>query len=185
METLVRRNPKFSLCGLNCCLCPRYNTDGKSKCPGCGGKGFSEQHPTCSVATCNRKHGNVEYCFQCSDYPCKKYELDSKCDSFISYKSVKQNFSDAKININKYMDVLERRYEILQVLISEYNDSKSKGLYCLVSNDMPIDELEELFTKAKNINKEMTIKEKAKKVKEEIESIETRLRVKFKLRKNA
>ena len=74
MAPFVRNNPRFSLCGLNCCLCPRFNTDGISKCPGCGGKDFSNQHPTCAVATCNKKHDNVEYCFQCSEYPCKKYQ---------------------------------------------------------------------------------------------------------------
>gem|GEM_PF-3991072 len=36
MEYKVRSYPLFSDCGLNCGLCPRYYTDGASRCPGCG-----------------------------------------------------------------------------------------------------------------------------------------------------
>jgi len=34
MEYKQREYPLFSACGLNCGLCPRYHTDGISKCPG-------------------------------------------------------------------------------------------------------------------------------------------------------
>ena len=33
-----REYPLFSACGLNCGLCPRFYTDGESRCPGCGAK---------------------------------------------------------------------------------------------------------------------------------------------------
>ena len=183
MAPFVRNNPRFSLCGLNCCLCPRFNTDGISKCPGCGGKDFSNQHPTCAVATCNKKHDNVEYCFQCSEYPCKKYQEESKCDSFISYKSVKQNFLEAKTDLKKYENDLENRYNILKTLLDNYNDGKSKGLYCLITNDMPLVELELLLSKIEERHTEMNIKEIAKQVKIEIALLETKLGMVFKLRK--
>jgi len=182
MEPFVRKDPRFSLCGLNCCLCPRFNTEGKSRCPGCGGVNFSEQHPSCAVATCNRKHDSVEYCFQCSKYPCAKYEKESTCDSFISYRSVKENFREAKTDLGRFQKSLSRRFEVLQTLLSRYNDGKSKGLYCLIANDMPLGDLERIFDLAKKLPKEMDAKEKAKTIKAEIGKIEKELGVEYKLR---
>ncbi len=183
MIPFIRKNPLFSLCGLNCSLCPRFNTDGSSKCPGCGGENFSTQHPTCAVETCNRKHDNVEYCFQCSEYPCKKYQEESKCDSFISYRSVKQNFIEAKNDIKKYETDLGKRQKYLKILLEKYNDGKSKGLYCLVANDMPLNELEILISKIDKILIDLDIKEKAKEVKKEILALEVKFGFEFKLRK--
>jgi hypothetical protein len=42
MEIYTRVNPDFSLCGLNCGLCPNFHihTNRKFKCPGCGGENF-------------------------------------------------------------------------------------------------------------------------------------------------
>ncbi len=182
MEPFIRKDPHFSLCGLNCCLCPRFNTEGKSKCPGCGGIKFSEQHPSCAVATCNRKHDGVEYCFQCGKYPCAKYEQESTCDSFISYRSVKENFREAKNDLVKFQKSLARRCGILQTLLSNFNDGKSKGIYCLIANDMPIEDLERILDLAEKLPKEMDSKEKVKLIKKEIEKIEIKLGVEYKLR---
>jgi hypothetical protein len=105
-----RKYPLFSLCGLNCGLCPRYQTDGKSRCPGCGGEDFHLKHPTCAVITCNKKHDYVEYCFQCSSYPCNRYNEPSKVDSFISYRNVISDFKKAyKIGVEKYQTKLNKK----------------------------------------------------------------------------
>ena len=180
---MIRKDPAFSLCGLNCCLCPRFHTEGSSRCPGCGGEGFSLLHPTCAVSTCNKKHDKVEYCFQCSAFPCPKYERESSCDSFISYKSVKLNFTEAASDLKRYRKELDRRHEILRALLEGYNEGKSKGLYCLAANDMPLPHLERLLTKALALPRDMDAKEKAKELKAEIAAIGAELGLEFKLRK--
>jgi hypothetical protein len=180
---MIRNDPLFSLCGLNCCLCPRFNAEGSSRCPGCGGEGFALKHPTCAVSTCNKKHDNVEYCFQCSAYPCKKYAVESSCDSFISYKSVKQNFAEAASDLGRYRKELDRRHEILRSLLEGYNDGRSKGLYCLAANDMPMEQLEGLYKKAEALPRGMDAKEMAKELKGEIAKIASELGVEFKLRR--
>lgn len=85
MESYSRRYTEFSLCGLNCALCPRYHTDGPSRCPGCGGNRFSELHPACPIIRYSRKHGNIEYCQECDSYPCERYRDEAGYDSFITY----------------------------------------------------------------------------------------------------
>jgi hypothetical protein len=183
MEGLVRKDSGFSLCGLNCCLCPRFNAEGKSRCPGCGGPGFAEKHPTCAVATCNRKHDNAEYCFQCSAYPCARYEKESQCDSFISYRSVKENFGAAKADLDGYRRSLERRSTILRALLASCNDGRSKGLYCLVANDMPLAELERLLELSEGLPPGMDVKEKARALGAEIGEIAARLGAEYRLRR--
>ncbi len=186
MESYSRKNALFSLCGLNCCLCPRFNTDGSSKCPGCGGKDFSAQHPTCAVITCNKKNDNVEYCFECSQYSCKKYKEESKTDSFISYKNVKNNFIEAKNDIKKYINDLEKKHEYLADLIENYNDGRTKGFYCLAIDLFPVSELADIMKKIKMADKEKSsdIKEKVKKIKELFNARAGELKIEITLRKN-
>ena len=68
MKDFRRDNLLFSLCGLNCGLCPMNLNQ---HCPGCGG---GEGNQSCSLAKCSLQHENVEYCFQCKHYPCEKYD---------------------------------------------------------------------------------------------------------------
>lgn len=68
MKGFNRQNLLFSLCGLNCGLCPMFLN---KNCPGCGG---GEGNQSCKIAKCSMEHDGVQYCFQCSEYPCEKYD---------------------------------------------------------------------------------------------------------------
>ena len=185
MEEYKRECASFSLCGLNCCLCPRFHTDGSSKCPGCGGIDFSMKHPSCAVITCNKKHDSVEFCFECSSYPCKKYEQPSKVDSFISYKNVLQDQSDAKISLENYLNDLKKKQEILLELIANYNDGKSKGFYCIAVNLLPLSVLENIMDNIKNNVRvrDINSKEKANEITNLIKAKANSLNIELILRK--
>lgn len=45
MKEQTRAEPRFSLCGLNCGLCPMYHISETEHCTGCGGAG----RPSCAV----------------------------------------------------------------------------------------------------------------------------------------
>jgi hypothetical protein len=156
MKQSPRTYPLFSLCGLNCGLCPRFHTEGVSKCPGCGGPDFHLKHPTCAVITCNNKHDNVEFCFQCSSYPCEKYSNPGKVDSFISYRNVISDFKKAKEDIEKYKKELNEKVRILEFLIKNYNDGKRKNFYCIAVNLLKLADLKKIM---KQIDKDVNIKE--------------------------
>jgi len=117
MTIYSRKEPYYSLCGLNCCLCPRFYTNGSSRCPGCGGKEFSSKHPTCAVITCSKKHDYIEFCFQCREFPCERYRKLGGMDSFITYKNVLLNIEKAKADLNIYMASLKTKYEYLKILL--------------------------------------------------------------------
>lgn len=186
MTEYIREYPLFSLCGLNCGLCPRYQTDGKSKCPGCGGKDFHLKHPSCAVITCNRKHDNVEYCFHCSEYPCKKYAEQGNQDSFITYKNVESDFNKAKKKgLTRYKSELDKKVVILEYLINNFNDGKKKNFYCIAVNLLSLGDLKKIMKKIKIDISRMNIEDKNKiiMVTELLESAAAEKNIELKLRK--
>ena len=68
MKGFTREETRFSLCGLNCTLCPMRLG---GYCPGCGG-GAGNQ--SCAIAKCSLEHGGVLFCWECPEYPCSRYE---------------------------------------------------------------------------------------------------------------
>jgi len=162
MEYKVRDYPQFSPCGLNCGLCPRYHTEGTSKCPGCAGEGFSDVHPPCGVLSCNQRKG-LEYCFECDSFPCKRYDNKGDSDSFISYKKQLRDIEKARqIGMDAYKAELNRKIVILEGLIGNYNDGRRKGFYCLAVNLLELKDVEEIMMHVKDeMNPQMPVKERA------------------------
>lgn len=162
MKYRQREYPMFSACGLNCGLCPRYHTDGASKCPGCSGVGFLTKHPTCGALSCSQRKG-YEYCFTCDEFPCSKYDGAGKSDSFITHL---HQFSDIKkakaLGMDAYRRELDEKIEILEHLLQSYNDGRRKSLFCLAVNLLAIEDLKQVVNQlALEVKADMTLKEKA------------------------
>jgi len=190
MKEYIREYPRFSLCGLNCGLCPRYHTEGPSRCPGCGGPDFHLKHPSCAVITCNKNHDHVEYCYQCSSYPCERYIGGSDTDSFISYRNVASDFEKAATEgIDPYKDELEQKIAILNFLLSNFNDGRKKSFYCNAINRLEIKDLREIMDSLskdddrKSVNNVDVLKEKAERAVSLIENKAAEQNVDLKLRK--
>jgi len=131
MNDKTREYPLFSACGLNCGLCPRYYTEGSSKCPGCFGNGFYEVHPKCGVLSCSQRK-ELEYCHLCDEFPCKKYDSADTKDSFITHRNQLRDLEKAKrIGIAAYKKELNEKVTILTDLVSNYNDGRRKNFYCI------------------------------------------------------
>lgn len=169
MSDYQRVYPMFSLCGLNCGLCPRYQTKGDSKCPGCGGKDFALKHPSCKVINCSKKHGQFEYCFQCPSYPCEKYNAEYTVDSFITYANVQKDMNKArKDGLENYQAELNAKIIILESLLEHYNDGRKKNYYCIAVNLLDLVTLQYIM---KQINE--TIATKDISLKDKIEQVTT------------
>ncbi len=137
MKDFTRENPYLSLCGLNCKLCS-MNLAGH-----CGGCGFGNQ--SCPIARCSLEHGNPQYCFECSDYPCEKYDDIDTFDSFITHRNQKADLKKAQQDINAYTAEQIQKRQILDRLLEEYNDGRKKTLFCLAVNLLPISDLVTVF----------------------------------------
>ena len=135
----------FSACGLNCGLCPRYHTDGDSRCPGCAGEGFSDVHPPCGVLSCAQRKG-VDYCFECDEYPCPKYDGVDGSDSFITHLNQFKDLDKAKtIGMPAYKAELDEKVRILETLLRDYNDGRRKSFFCLAVNLIELKDLRALM----------------------------------------
>ena len=129
MKDFKRQYPLFSLCGLNCGLCPMHMGN---YCPGCGGGAGNQP---CAIARCSQKREGLEYCFQCGDYPCEKYEGIDVFDSFIVHRNQMKDFEHVKtIGIDAYQSELEEKIEILNYLLDNFNDGRRKNFFCIAVN---------------------------------------------------
>jgi len=85
----------------------------------------------------------------CSEYPCQRYREPSPVDSFISYKEVLNNLALAKQDTDKYLGQLKIRYQYLCELLNHFDDGRSKGLYCLAMNNLPLPGIEAVMNEVK------------------------------------
>ena len=163
MSDYQRQYPLFSACGLNCGLCPRYHTDGTSRCPGCCGEGFFTKHPACGVVSCIQRHDGIEYCFQCDEYPCQKYEKSSHFDSFITHQHMFTDFEKAKhMGLMAYQAELNQKVEILQQLLDDYNDGRRKNFFCIAVNLLELQDVNDVMAElTTETNSDQTVKEKS------------------------
>ena len=156
MKNFKRENLLFSLCGLNCGLCPMNLNQ---YCPGCGG---GEGNQACSIAKCSLKHGNVEYCFQCESYPCERYENIDEFDSFITHQHQKQDMEKfRKLGIELYSVEQKRKKVLLNHLLNTYNDGRKKTLFCVAANLLELDDLENIVKELDMNTSTFTLKEKS------------------------
>lgn len=137
MKGFQRENPLFSLCGLNCGLCP-MSIGGH-----CGGCGFGNQ--SCPLAKCSLEHGAIEYCFQCSEYPCERYASLGRYDSFITHQRQKADLKRAQdIGIPQYRLEQQEKMQILSYLLSHFNDGRRKSFFCVAVNLLELPELRDV-----------------------------------------
>lgn len=136
MEQL-KAYPTVGVCGLDCGLCPRYYTAGPSRCPGCGGPGFSEKHPSCSFITCCVKKKGLEACGECADFPCAKFKSDEEyrqvplSSSYPPYRRVLSNlYSIRESGIKEHAKRLDKRIGLLRAMVEHYDDGRSKSFFC-------------------------------------------------------
>ncbi len=186
----LKKYPLVGVCGLNCGLCPRYHTEGASRCPGCCGPDFWQKHPSCGFITCCVKQRNLETCAQCTDWEtCDRLtrvlEAAEHQDSFISYRPVPANFAFIRENgIEAFVRLEMEKLRFLESLIDNYDEGRSKSFYCTSCQLIPLENLREALADAKaKITADAGIKDKAKLVRAAISQMADSLKIELKLRK--
>ena len=186
----LKKYPVVGACGLNCGLCPRYYTEGASRCPGCCGPDFWQKHPSCGFITCCVKQRNLETCAQCADWnQCDRVarllNLAKEHDSFISYRPLPANYAFIqKHGIEEFVRLEMEKQEFLRNLIDYYNEGRSRSFYCTSCQLIPLDRLKEALADAQTrITGDTDIKEKARIVRAAISNLADTLQIDLKLRK--
>ncbi len=150
-----KKYPAIGVCGLDCGLCPRYYTAGPSRCPGCAGPDFFNKHPSCSFITCCVKKKNLEVCGECSDFPCSKFKSDEEykqvkeSSSYPSYKKAISNLNFIKeYGIEKFIQQQIRRIRLLETMIKDFDDGRSRSFFCKATGLLDLSVLESSLDKA-------------------------------------
>jgi len=192
-EHPIKTYPTIGCCGLDCGLCPRYYTVGSSRCPGCCGPDFFNKHPSCSYITCCVKKKKLEVCAQCDEFPCSKFESwlvgGGECDSFLTHKKAHPNLNFIREHgIEKFIEQQRRRIRLLETMLKNFDDGRSKSFYCIAATLLPIKDLEmslnetEQKIKADKIRLD-DIKTKSKILKEFLNNLAAKEGIELKLRK--
>ena len=131
------RYPTLGICGLSCRLCPRYQSTAASRCEGC--KTTGRLGAACSIQTCALRRQKVEYCGYCRlSESCRKWadhrDAGRKHDSFVSYQKLEENISlIQQYGVAEWERVQRKKERLLEMLLSEYNEGRSKSYLCLAA----------------------------------------------------
>ena len=143
----LKRFPTIGCCGLDCGLCPRYYTEGSSRCPGCCGPDFFKKNPGCGYITCCVNKRNLEVCGQCTEFPCSRIvKLLAKgvYDSFLTHQKIRSNLNFIREKgLGEFIDQQEKRIKLLNKMLAEFNEGRSKSFCCLSSTLLSIKGIEE------------------------------------------
>ena len=108
----------------------------------CGGCGNGNQ--SCKIAKCSLEHEKIEYCYECRQYPCEKYQYIDEYDSFITHRRRKADIEKARsIGVEQYNLEQREKVQILSYLLSHYNDGRRKNFFCVAVNLLELSELRE------------------------------------------
>ena len=151
----LKVHPTIGVCGLDCGLCPRYYTVGKSRCPGCGGPGFLDKHPSCSFITCCAKKRALEVCGQCPEFPCPKFKSEKQYQQkeSSSYPPGRRMLSNLRFvrdeGIEEFLRLQRRRIELLETMVDRYDDGRSRSFFCRAAALLDPDDLKQSLGRAK------------------------------------
>ncbi len=147
--------PTIGCCGLDCGLCPRYYTVGHSRCPGCAGPNFFNKHPSCSFITCCVKKKNLEVCAECPEFPCSKFKSDEEyqqlqgSSSYPPDKKILPNLNFIKKHgIEKFIKQQRSRIKLLEKMIKNFDDGRSRSFFCKAANLLDLTSLKSSLDKA-------------------------------------
>ncbi len=148
-ELPVNLYSTLGFCGLDCGLCPRYYSIGSSRCQGCCGPDFFNKRTSCPFITCCVKKRNLEGCAQCNEFPCSRFKDGDRRDSFVTKQKSLSNLKLVKEGgLEQFLKQQRQRIKLLEVMLKEFNEGRSKSFYCLASTLLPIADLKASLNKA-------------------------------------
>ena len=178
-KRFLRDDLLFSLCGLNCSLCPMFIRGG---CTGC--REGSSCYMICEFAPCSIEHGNLDYCFECEEYPCDKYDGVDLHDSLISHLNQKKDMEKAKrIGIENYHKEQIEKKTILNKLLKDYDDGHRDVFFCLAVNLLEVNDLKTALNQGDELTKDMDLSRKSDLMKDLLNDIAEKRNIVLKLRR--
>ncbi len=135
--------PTIGACGIDCGLCPRYHTKTASRCPGCAPEGFlGVGGQWCKMTRCAVRDRGYETCAECIEFPCYRFEGWDQGDSFVSHlKSISNLHLIRERGIEEFAAQQRTRMRLLQEMLAEFDEGRSKSYCCVATALLPPGEL--------------------------------------------
>ncbi len=184
MTNKLKKYETIGCCGIDCGLCPRFHTKGKSACPGCGGLNFKEKHPPCGILSCCVNKYVFEVCSECKDYPCKRFNSpNAGYDSFVTHKRMHTNLEGIRNSgIEAFIKNQKIRMNILNDFLSNHDDGRTKSFFCISCALLPIDKLLEVHEFSHKMDSSIGLKDRNKLLRESSTTIAHSLNIDLELK---
>jgi hypothetical protein len=179
--------PEIGICGLSCRLCPAYHRETASKCGGC--KTESRMTVGCAFNNCAIKKKDIEFCWLCGENKtCERWrnhrELGRQHDSFVCYQKLEDNIASMEeFGVAEFEKQQKRRERLLNEMLKEFDDGRSKTYYSIAATVMEIKDLEESLEEARMQTVNLETKKKAKILRGILDQVADRKNYFLKLRK--
>jgi hypothetical protein len=121
----------------------------------------------CPFITCALKRKGIEFCRDCKEHEtCEKWrkhrEAGKKADSFMCYQKLEGDSAYIQMHgVNEFEKMQKMREHLLNEMVGEFNEGRSKSYYCIAAAVMEIEELKEALNKARADSEGLGIKEKS------------------------
>ena len=94
------------------------------------------------------EQGGHTFCSDCSAYPCARYDDFDAADSFVPHSRRADDLDRAReVGLDAYIDELQAKRVILDMLLANYNDGRRKTFYCAAMYLLPLDDLQSVVAK--------------------------------------
>jgi len=135
-------------CGLYCGLCLRFQSTAPGRCHGCKILCLTF---SCKIYNCCVKKRGLATCAECDDFPCEKNNPEAhQYEYFITHKPCISNLYRIKeAGLEIWLEEQKEKRLLLENLLANYNDGRSKNFYCLAIALMPPELINEAVNKLK------------------------------------
>jgi hypothetical protein len=178
---------EIGVCGLSCRLCPAYYRETKSICNGC--KSEYRMGAACPFYNCAAKKKGIEFCGLCDENAtCAKWrkfrEMGKQHDSIVCYQKLEDNIAFIQKNgMEEFEKQQKTREKLVRAMLLEFNEGRSKTLYCIAATMLEIGELENVLEEARAKSKDLDPKAKSEVMHSLLEEIAGKKKYVLKLRK--
>lgn len=139
----TKQYPLVGCCGMSCVLCPRFHSQSKSKCPGCG---LGSNRESCSTfKCCIEKHG-YETCAECAVFPCERLFGLADWVGFKTRRKWIENINKIKeVGIDRWFDEQTEKQTLLEEALQYFTNSRMRSFFCLSFLYFEIDTIKKLI----------------------------------------
>ena len=143
----------------------------------------------CPFHTCAIKKKRIEFCGFCDEnLACARWgkfrEMGKQRDSIVCYQKLEANIAFIQKNgIEEFEKQQKTREKLVRLLLSEFNDGRSKTFYCIAATILEIDELENVLEEAREKSMDFDLKAKSEVMHSLLNEIAEKKNYSLKLRK--